>query len=66
MRERYGRAALDAEHELKVQRRTDGSFTTGAATPLPSTWILMLSGFAGLVFVGFRGTRKNAAAIAAA
>jgi len=47
-------------------RRTDGSFTTGAATPLPSTWILMLSGFAGLVFVGFRGTRKNAAAIAAA
>ena len=44
--------------------RTDGSFTTGY-TPLPSTWLLMLSGIAGLGFVGFRGLqRKTAAALA--
>jgi hypothetical protein len=38
--------------------RTDGSFTTGE-TPLPSTWFLMLSGIAGLGFVGFRGRKRN-------
>lgn len=42
-------------------RRTDGSFTTGE-TPLPSTWFLMLSGIAGLGFVGLRGTKRNTAA----
>jgi hypothetical protein len=41
--------------------RTDGSFTTGA-TPLPSTWFLMLSGIAGLGFVSFRGRKRNTAA----
>jgi hypothetical protein len=41
--------------------RTDGSFTTGA-TPLPSTWFLMLSGVVGLGFVGFRGRKRNIAA----
>lgn len=41
--------------------RTDGSFTTGE-TPLPSTWFLMLSGIAGLGFVGLRGTKRNTAA----
>ena len=42
-------------------RRTDGSFTTGE-TPLPSTWFLMLSGIAGLGFVGFCGRKRNIAA----
>jgi hypothetical protein len=47
--------------------RTDGSFTTEAtATPLPPTWILMLSGFAGFVLIGLRRTTNNAAATAAA
>ena len=46
--------------------RTDGSFTTGAETPLPPAWPLMMSGLAGLVFVCRRGTKKNAAAHAAA
>jgi hypothetical protein len=44
--------------------RTDGIFTTGAETPLPSTWFLMLSGIAGLYFAGFRGTKRNTAALA--
>jgi hypothetical protein len=37
-----------------------------AATPLPSTWLLLLSGFAGLGFVAYCGTREGFAAAAAA
>ena len=34
-------------------------------TPLPSTWLMLLSGFVGLGFLAYRGTNKNVAAIAA-
>jgi hypothetical protein len=34
-------------------------------TPLPSTWLMLLSGFVGLGFFAYRGTKRNAAAIAA-
>ena len=37
--------------------------TAAAATPTipePSTWAMMLLGFAGLAFVGYRGTRRGA------
>jgi hypothetical protein len=37
-----------------------------AATPLPSTWTMLIAGFAGLGFFAYRGSKKNAAAIAAA
>jgi hypothetical protein len=37
-----------------------------ATTPLPSTWLMLLSGFVGLGYVAYRGTKKNAAALAAA
>jgi hypothetical protein len=40
--------------------------TNVSATPLPSTWFLMLSGFAGLGFFAYRGTKKGSAALAAA
>jgi hypothetical protein len=36
------------------------------ATPLPSTWLMLLSGFVGLGFFAYRGTKKNSAALAAA
>ena len=36
-----------------------------STTPLPSTWLMMLSGFVGLGFFAYRGTKKNAAALAA-
>jgi hypothetical protein len=39
---------------------------TLAQTPLPSTWLMMLSGFVGLGFFAYRGTKKNSAALAAA
>ena len=35
-------------------------------TPLPSTWLMLLSGFIGFGFFAYRGTKKNSAAIAAA
>jgi hypothetical protein len=37
-----------------------------SATPLPSTWTMLIAGFAGLGFFAYRGTRKNLTAIAAA
>jgi hypothetical protein len=35
------------------------------ATPLPSTWTMMLIGLAGLCFFAYRGTKKNSAALSA-
>lgn len=35
-------------------------------TPLPSTWLMLVSGFAGFGFLAYRGRRKNSALIAAA
>ena len=40
----------------------EGSVTT---TPLPSTWTMLIAGFAGLGFFAYRGTKKNAATLAA-
>jgi hypothetical protein len=39
---------------------------TASATPLPSTWTMLLAGFVGLGFFAYRGTKKNSAALAAA
>jgi hypothetical protein len=33
----------------------------GAPVPEPSTWAMMLVGFAGLSYAGWRGTRRTAA-----
>jgi hypothetical protein len=37
-----------------------------SATPLPSTWLMLLSGFVGLGFFAYRGTKKNALSLTAA
>jgi hypothetical protein len=37
-----------------------------SATPLPATWTMLIAGFVGLGFVAYRGSKKNAAALAAA
>jgi hypothetical protein len=42
---------------------TAGDFTT--AVPEPSTWAMMLVGFVGLGYVGYRGSRKKSAAAVA-
>jgi hypothetical protein len=36
------------------------------ATPLPATWTMLIAGFLGLGFIAYRGSKKNAAALAAA
>lgn len=36
-----------------------------APTPLPSTWLMLLSGFVGLGFFAYRGTKKRSALAAA-
>ena len=54
----------------EYQTSTGGSFTTiaysVAATPLPSTWLMLLSGFVGLGFFAYRGSKKNGVALLAA
>jgi hypothetical protein len=39
---------------------------TNLATPLPSTWTMLIAGFAGLGFFAYRGMKKDAAALVAA
>ena len=45
-------------------------FTVGiagpSAVPLPSTWLMLLSGLVGVGFFAYRGTKKNTTALAAA
>jgi len=36
------------------------------ATPLPSTWTMLIAGLVGLGFFSYRGSKKNSAALAAA
>ena len=37
-----------------------------SATPLPSTWTMLIAGFLGLGFFAYRGSKKNGAALSAA
>jgi hypothetical protein len=39
----------------------DGVFAFGGAVPEPSTWTMMLLGFAGVGYAGYRSTRRCAA-----
>jgi hypothetical protein len=43
-----------------------GNVAVVGATPLPSTWTMLIAGFLGLGFFAYRGSKKNGAAIAAA
>jgi len=41
-----------------------GLAATISSTPLPSTWLMLLSGFLGLGFVAYRGSKKKVLATA--
>ena len=45
--------------------RTDGTFTLSPGVPEPSTWVMMLIGFAGLGFAGYSRSKKTLGAISA-
>ena len=55
-------------HDLAGPNSAYGPVIGGVmiSNPLPSTWLLLLSGFVGLGFFAYRGTKKRSAAIAAA
>src|ERR1019366_9663064 len=56
----------NVDASFQVEARTGNEVIgTVNATPLPSTWLMLLSGFVGLGFFAYRGTKK-AAALAAA
>ena len=44
----------------------NGTNFTTSATPLPSTWLMLIAGFAGFGFLAYRGTKKNTPALAVA
>ncbi len=43
---------------------TMAEIVIGTGVPEPSTWAMMLLGFAGLGFAGYRGSRKSATLVA--
>jgi hypothetical protein len=54
------RIAVDNTEQF-YDTHTDGTFfTASGAAPEPSTWAMMAIGFAGLGFMGWRGSRKTA------
>jgi hypothetical protein len=65
---------LSAGGTLQFVVNNDGNFdddstaltATISSTPLPSTWTMLIAGFVGLGFFAYRGTKKNAGALAAA
>jgi hypothetical protein len=49
-----------------ADRYDAGTFAANlSATPLPSTWTMLIAGFIALGLFGYRGSKKNAAALAA-
>jgi len=68
-----GNVTLGAGDTLSFALNRDGVYyddSTGltlsiSSTPLPSTWLMMLSGFVGLGFFAYRGTKKRIAFAAA-
>jgi hypothetical protein len=64
-----GNQTVDVSYLLTASGVGDGfgfDFGVGGAVPEPSTWAMMLLGFAGLGYAGYRRARKASAAIVAA
>jgi hypothetical protein len=49
------------EGPLTFNTSGDVQFWSSGAVPEPATWAMMLAGFAGLGFAGYRASRRNAA-----
>jgi hypothetical protein len=59
-----GTLATTASYD--VNTNFNGTYSIVAATPLPSTWTMLIAGFIALGFFACRGTKKDSAAVAAA
>jgi hypothetical protein len=59
----YGAALTDVGYGAGLTLTTSVNTGVGAATavPEPPTWAMMLLGFAGLGFAGYRASRRAAA-----
>lgn len=55
-----GSFIVDNSYAINTGASTDTLAVQFNATPLPSTWTMMLIGLAGLVFVGYRQNKKSA------
>jgi hypothetical protein len=53
--------SLGPNVDLTIFGQDGGTFVIGGAVPESSTWAMMLVGFAGLGFLGWRGSRNTAA-----
>jgi len=71
----YTATGLDASQPISIslavgpataQSDFDNVRLDATVTPLPSTWLMLLSGFVGLGYFAYRGTKNKAAANAAA
>ena len=49
--------------DIRFDVNADGNLI---ASPLPSTWTMLIAGFVGLGFFAYRGSKKNVAAVASA
>jgi hypothetical protein len=60
---------LYIQYNGATESTMDVTFTdqgdVASATPLPSTWLMLLSGFVGLGYLAYRGTKKRTALAAA-
>jgi hypothetical protein len=54
-------AQVNAENAVRCRTPIGADISTVGATPLPSTWLMLLSGFAGFGFLAYRGTKKRTA-----
>ncbi len=58
--------SVPSQQSIVVADFALGSWNGISAVPEPSTWAMMLAGFAGLGFAGYRRKTKNAALLAGA
>jgi hypothetical protein len=54
------------DHDNRSRHREVGFPGSLTTTPLPSTWLMLLSGFLGLGFFAYRGINKSVVAVATA
>jgi hypothetical protein len=63
--ENNGPSTATQSHVGSIESESFQIIGTVTATPLPSTWTMLIAGFVGLGFFAYRGTKKSSPALAA-